>query len=440
LAGIAAATSMWLTSAAREAMAEQVTRAEILAADERAAQIGSALDTVRNRLATGAALPAASRAVVDGDLAAVGPALQEASRGIGVVRMSITRGDEVLVTLPDGTLPEPEGEFSYAVADSSEARVVITAPVRDAAGLKVGAINQELALTRLVPQLVQPFENHDGATTLVTTDGQVLVTTAPTGNIRIQSPELLALIGSGRAGTVSYYSDVLGADRIAAVTPVPGYPWMVLVGADASAAGTPAWELSRRLQGGFALAVTAAVLVLAAAGLNVGRVRRRLQDARAVAEDEAHRDGLTGLLNRRALEETLVRLRRSEGRVGVVLLDVNRMKEINDTYGHAAGDQALRIAGAAVRSAVRPEELAFRYGGDEFVVIFEGIGDEQLGRIAERVAVAIESDPGAGMGALSVSIGHVTGPARDVDELLAVADRRMYLEKGRYLAAAVTAR
>ncbi|MDA0180811.1 diguanylate cyclase [Solirubrobacter phytolaccae] len=150
---------------------------------------------------------------------------------------------------------------------------------------------------------------------------------------------------------------------------------------------------------------------------------------------EADHDALTGLANRRALERTLeAALGRAGARsraVGVVMLDLDGFKAINDTRGHAAGDLALREVAARLRRCVRERDLVARLGGDEFVVVLTDL--ERAGAVAEaveRVREALvpafeEMELGAAIGvALYPSDG---GTAED---LLAHADRAMYVDKG----------
>ena len=92
---------------------------------------------------------------------------------------------------------------------------------------------------------------------------------------------------------------------------------------------------------------------------------------------QATRDVLTGLFNRRMLEEYLPQAvkRCKEARIGLCLLmiDVDHFKLLNDTLGHAAGDELLKTIGQLIRSTIREKDLAFRCGGDEFVVQLEGM-------------------------------------------------------------------
>lgn len=167
---------------------------------------------------------------------------------------------------------------------------------------------------------------------------------------------------------------------------------------------------------------------------SVERLRAELAEARRLARI----DPLTRTWNRRAIVELLHRelecARREGGRVGVLFIDLDRFKRINDTCGHAAGDAVLREAAERIRAVVRPDDPVGRYGGDEFVVIVAGAGVE---RGAVRAAAAIAAGlrrpaaRSAGEVRVTASIGVAVAPpgARDPERLIAAADRAMYAAK-----------
>lgn len=165
-------------------------------------------------------------------------------------------------------------------------------------------------------------------------------------------------------------------------------------------------------------------------GLNL-----RLEGARIAAEEEALTDPLTGLRNRRAASLVLDRLCAAQAPFGLLHMDVDFFKAVNDTLGHAAGDAVLQTVGRILSEQLRTEDYAARIGGDEFVILVVGRDDpKSLRAIAERIIgrikVPIEID---GQHAhVSASIGIARSSDVRVPEpaaLLAIADRALYAAK-----------
>jgi diguanylate cyclase (GGDEF)-like protein len=178
------------------------------------------------------------------------------------------------------------------------------------------------------------------------------------------------------------------------------------------------------------LAVTLAKrLALALANL---RLRETLRQ-------QAIRDPLTSLFNRRYLEETLEReLRRAERRqapLGIILFDLDHFKKFNNTFGHAAGDIVLREIGAFLRTSVRAEDIACRYGGEEFLIIFpEASLDDTLKRaeqLRERIKQLQVRYVDQTLGAVTVSLGVATFPEHGstTETILKAADAALYHAK-----------
>jgi diguanylate cyclase (GGDEF)-like protein/PAS domain S-box-containing protein len=154
---------------------------------------------------------------------------------------------------------------------------------------------------------------------------------------------------------------------------------------------------------------------------------------------EADTDPLTGLANRRALERTLTAaLGRAGARarsVGLMMLDLDGFKAINDTRGHAAGDEALREVARRLSRSVRERDLVARLGGDEFVVVLTDLGgrsgavQDSLERIQEALAEPIVFESASFV--LGAAVGVATFPADGgtAEDLLAHADRAMYAAK-----------
>ena len=153
---------------------------------------------------------------------------------------------------------------------------------------------------------------------------------------------------------------------------------------------------------------------------------------------QAMRDPLTGLYNRRPLEEGLhreiVRAVRRSDPIGVMAIDVDHFKGINDSYGHETGDAALRAIGAELLGSVREDDVVCRSGGEEFVMILPGIGKAGLLQRAEVLRRTIEQTPiaaGAETVHLTVSIGLAVFPEHGATrgELLRAADAALYRAK-----------
>lgn len=120
---------------------------------------------------------------------------------------------------------------------------------------------------------------------------------------------------------------------------------------------------------------------------------------------QASTDPLTGLLNRRSLEDRAGTLLADVVRYAVVLIDLDEFKQLNDVHGHETGDRAIRTVGTVLKQAVRAGDLAGRYGGDEFVLVLPGAGEEEASVVAERVREALASAPKGPGPALAASLG-----------------------------------
>ena len=149
----------------------------------------------------------------------------------------------------------------------------------------------------------------------------------------------------------------------------------------------------------------------------------------------AQTDSLTGLLNRRAFEEILAReLRHSshgEKPVTVLLIDIDRFKEVNDTWGHQAGDEVIRRVGLALQSSLRPGDALSRFGGEEFLILLNDATAQQAEEIAGRLRANIAGLADLpGSIRLTVSIGVAASRATDGREaLLRRCDEALYLSK-----------
>ncbi|HEV7526566.1 MAG TPA: diguanylate cyclase [Acidimicrobiia bacterium] len=124
-----------------------------------------------------------------------------------------------------------------------------------------------------------------------------------------------------------------------------------------------------------------------------GRDVTEIRSLQAQLAEQATQDPLTGLANRRLLDELLGRALRRANRSGepltVAFLDLDDFKSVNDTYGHDAGDAVLRATAARLQVAVRDADVVARYGGDEFVIVYEGAPDDAVPTLADRIDAAL---------------------------------------------------
>ncbi|TZG36613.1 GGDEF domain-containing protein [Agrobacterium sp. B1(2019)] len=148
-------------------------------------------------------------------------------------------------------------------------------------------------------------------------------------------------------------------------------------------------------------------------------------------------DALTGVFNRRALEKAVRSILTGEEQcqsLGVMIVDIDHFKSINDRFGHAMGDIALQKTAGLLRSALRKDDILARYGGEEFVVVLQNVSHATATATADRLRRLIEAqtiDAQSGL-SLTASFGVVWQEARTInswDELIAIADDRLYEAK-----------
>ena len=151
--------------------------------------------------------------------------------------------------------------------------------------------------------------------------------------------------------------------------------------------------------------------------------------------DVARTDQKTGLLNAsawlQAAEQELARARRTGGSLGVLMIDLDNFKEVNEHHGHPASDQVLRDVARALTDEVREYDHVGRYGGDEFVIALPGVGEHDLVTVAERLRLRVQRVPmpNGGGTTLTTSIGAAVAEAASVDELLRAADSACFRAK-----------
>ena len=156
----------------------------------------------------------------------------------------------------------------------------------------------------------------------------------------------------------------------------------------------------------------------------------------ALAELRAGTDSLTGLPNQRASHETLQRMMAQSDRSGqpvsLLLLDLDHFKEVNDIFGHQAGDNVLAAVGVTLRSLIREADFCGRFGGEEFIALLTDTDLADAGLVAEKLRAGIEAiQVPTVKHDITISIGVATSPDHgvDVEVFLRLADRALYAAK-----------
>ena len=283
--------------------------------------------------------------------------------------------------------------------------------------------------------------------------------------------DLLAKAGPAPIDETWYRPDVVGADassslagrvwnsgRLQVCNDYLNEPAFAALHAGARAAGVRSAAIAPVLRGGHRWAMlgvvcgevgvfTPAVLELIERtarlighGMDAFDLRRRLQQEHRHISWLAEHDPLTGLLNRRGLhlrlEEALAQVDAQGGHVAVCILDFDDFKQVNDSYGHAAGDALLRTVAARLVEAVRPADTVARLGGDEIVVVLQGLGSrDDIEPTLQRVRGAVDADVplpgGEAVVQVRASLGLTVYPddSSEPDELLRHADQALYTIK-----------
>ncbi|MFG1300377.1 sensor domain-containing diguanylate cyclase [Xanthobacter sp. V3C-3] len=275
---------------------------------------------------------------------------------------------------------------------------------------------------------------------LLRTDGMVILREPSTdghGNtgIRIDtSPSVIEMV-SGPASSLVTRSPLDGIERLYVSRRIGAFPLVMTVG----------WSLPSLFAEWRQRAIITATLTLCVClllALTVGALRRALDRSRDMEqqlESMATTDQLTGLPNRRAIDAQLAselrRARRDAMPLALLMVDIDHFKRVNDTYGHAAGDVALRaVAGRIADMLHRAGDFAGRFGGEEFVVLLPATTLEGARITAERIRADIERamiDTGEAKIRLTASVGVAVSVATDTPtDLLSRADSALYAAKG----------
>ncbi|HEV2176937.1 MAG TPA: diguanylate cyclase [Terriglobia bacterium] len=175
------------------------------------------------------------------------------------------------------------------------------------------------------------------------------------------------------------------------------------------------------------------------AAARILEAQEQLISAREELRAQAIRDPLTGLFNRRYMEESLGRelhrALRNQQSLGVIMLDLDHFKRFNDAAGHAAGDALLKELGSLLQFRTRKEDIACRYGGEEFTVILPGMPLDLARSRAEELRAAMKDarieHRGQSLGPVTLSVGVAAAPdhGATAEEILQAADEALYQAK-----------
>lgn len=173
---------------------------------------------------------------------------------------------------------------------------------------------------------------------------------------------------------------------------------------------------------------------LEAANNQLEETNKRLEEANSQLERTAARDPITGLYNRRALDERLMiewtRAVRYNEPITLVLIDLDHFKTYNDTFGHPAGDAVLKTIGALLQHGTRISDFPARYGGEEFVLILPHTDEEEAVRLSERLRAAIQAAPWKHRGiTASFGVAERTDAMLQPTDLIDAADVALYQAK-----------
>ncbi len=231
---------------------------------------------------------------------------------------------------------------------------------------------------------------------------------------------------------------------VSAVSCYSSYRNMTLVSMGLVLLPSTGWLLLQpsTLQQGIALAVlvfawfvVSATRSLSSALTTAWRLKHEMQRAHRLAMVASCTDELTGLNNRRAFFDNAstqhARCKDAGAFMAVLMLDVDHFKQINDTFGHAAGDQVLQRIGAAISASLRDNDIAGRLGGEEFAILLPNTPPDTAIEVAERLRALIaklrvnEQHPVTA----SIGLAFAKAPATELSALLSSADSAMYLSK-----------
>lgn len=219
-------------------------------------------------------------------------------------------------------------------------------------------------------------------------------------------------------------SAVLQGARAWGIVPGVGYDFGVMLDADHLLAGFLFFRILQSVLEFYVLF-----------SLNSAQLEDELRVATARIERMAQTDALTGALNRRGLEllgdEAVRRSARARRPCGVIMIDLDHFKQVNDSLGHEAGDRLLAAVARLCAGSLRFEDVFARFGGEEFVVVAPLTTGEEAAKLAERMRQAVESASFEGMGGrrVTASFGVASAIGWPLEALVKLADKNLYEAK-----------
>ncbi len=197
------------------------------------------------------------------------------------------------------------------------------------------------------------------------------------------------------------------------------------------AAATPGFELATLDYASRAVGMLAPILL---AAYLTSTLSADVTEARERIESLAQTDALTGLLNQRAFNEVWRRTHAGNKPYALLMIDINQLKAVNDSFGHEAGNEVLNLVAQSLHRSIRGSDSAARFGGDEFAILLPAASAEIAAAVVKRIRNNVYKttlDLRSRMIRCSVSIGVALCPrdARDMRDLLSNADRDMYRDK-----------
>jgi diguanylate cyclase (GGDEF)-like protein len=299
-------------------------------------------------------------------------------------------------------------------------------------------------LVRIQGRLVGTNRGLNGSTLLLSSDGIVFPAVLPADAIKDEKQQNSSWIDGSTVAVTGVFIgkvDERQAVRQEGIARIESFQILLRSPEDVLVVNTPSWWNGER-----ALDVLGFVLLTMIAALGwVGILRRQVHEQTAIIRRSearfrhmAEHDGLTGLPVRNVLLERLElaldEIKRQANSLALLMVDVDNFKHINDTMGHAVGDQVLITIGTRLQESLRPTDTVARMGGDEFTVLLTGLnGPEEAQKLASMLVSKI-SEPMVLQGIrveVSVSVGVATYPVggSDVKTLLRNSDAALYQAK-----------